>query len=694
MLIHIPNSQGAGQVPLARIARELDARANAALSILCHVLAPPLDAPRVATVVATCLEEVNCFCESLAKPSNELVAIEQDLLHLNVELTRVLESMLLNRGLDVPLFRRFSRYPAWAMFLILSKREATQQIRQAVGGELALSLQLRKRFPTGLAGAIRRAVASAPAANHASQVLNQDKVQRSTNAALMRARRVFAVVGESAEMESSETEDLLTKYLRRRQLLGTLRHKEGIPTWRQQSERQMLLSAIALRQRAEEGDQIALATILAFLLGVTIELVLTIPFDSQSLKQNTIQIDLETGTVITRLDRIFPEAARPATETSAAYHESGWMAVKPIPEFVHRLLKEMRKERQNARTLGELLFVENASGRQPVYSEVGRHQPSTKRFLDGASSYMLVRGVNRSVAAALSNDFHIVPIAKFYYTTLDRSEIWTASEQLFSWLEWGNPTPLLSGPSVGSQVTPTRAAIKEWYQWMASSLMSLPHGRNMRLKALLEFHNTYARLVGSLLVFDLAARASKELKFQASMFMDGSRYLCLADKQVGMDRGAHPVPISEFCKHQVQLWLHHCEVVKARVEKLGNLQGTQLQEYIEQVLFGQNVPLVFCVAGERAIPVGTADLTRWWPSNLRFTGNFGRHFWQRALKERGVPDSYVDAFVRHQSGGAELFTSTSITAPTDWIDVVAHARDALLDELKITPVCGLSRRPS
>ena len=691
MFMHMPTAPGAAQVPLSRIAREIDPRANAMLSTLCHVLQVPTDAPRFAQVIATCDMAVRCFRSSLINPTDELVNLEDDLSHLVSELARVMRFLLFNQGLEVPLYRRLSRYQAWGLFIALSSSEAPENISQAVGAELAISMITRRRFSTGFAGIVRRSIDPAHPLKGGDRNLIQEKFQRSVKSIFGRAKRIFTVFGEAEWAEQSADKDLLEQHLNRRRLLGTVRHKQGILTWRDQSVSQLLLSAVTLREKAEGGDHDALVSIVAFLAGVPIELALTIRVTSDLLS-STIRIDLDNGTIETYLHRIYPDAARPSLEAASAFHDSQQVIVKPMPGFVSSLLQETRKQRPQASMLGELLFVSNTSGREPVYyEEGGLHQPSIKRFLEAAAPFLVTMGINRTIAAALTNDFHIVPIAKFYYTTISREEIWAASKIVFDILKWGKPTALLDGPAVGSQVTPTPAAVAEWYQWMQRDLHSLPQGRNMNMSTLIEFHNCYARLVGSLIVFDFAARVAKELKFLANMFEPGSRYLSFSDKKAGSNMGPHPVPISNFSAEQIRLWRLHCAALYERINKQGNALN-HLQKYIADILAGHNVPILFLIEGERAIPVGSTELTNWWPPQLRFPGNFGRHFWQHELKKSGIQDSYIDAFVRHESSGVELFTSTSASAPKDWMDAVARARDSVLANMGIIAVRGLSGR--
>lgn len=393
MFMHIPTAPGTAQVPLARIAREIDPRANATLSSLCHVLQVPTDAPRFAQVIATCDVAVRCFRNSLINPTDELIILDDEISHLVSELARVMELLLFNQNLVEPLYRRLSRYQSWGLLIALSSIEVPENISQAVGAELAMSMITRRRFSTGFAGALRRAIDPAHIFKGSNRNRIEDKLQRTFQAIFGRAKRIFTVFGEAAWAEQSVVKDLIVQHINRHRLLGTVRHKQGVLTWREQSASQMHLSATALREKSEGGDHDALAAIVAFLAGVPIELALTIPVISDLLP-STIRLDLVHGTIVTYLHRIYPDAAQPSIEAASAFLDSEQVIVKPVPEFVRKLLQEAQEQRPQASTLGELLFVSNASGRQPVYDEDGLHQPSIKRFLEAAAPFLVTMGVD------------------------------------------------------------------------------------------------------------------------------------------------------------------------------------------------------------------------------------------------------------------------------------------------------------
>lgn len=685
------------QVPLARIAIELDSEARALLSSVCFVLPPPIDAPNLTAVLHACATAIAEYGKGLPVQDGYIRDLEQSLVNLHARVLSIRDRLLQPRILKQPLYRRLGKSPGWSLFLTLDEANMPIVVIRAIGGEFALALKQRRRFSVGFAATLRRANLQA---DGVCELFTQPPGDKKYDALIRKLKSVQERAdaefrGEALEFNKKTQgyDEVIAQYLRRRCLSGTVKHRQAVLSWETQTWVQIIESGKYLYEQAMAGDPKSISAALSFLTGTPLALTLRIPIVSIGGELSPIQIDLEAGVIITDLNPMFPDAACPSDESKSAHHNAERKIVKPLPDFLANLIRAAKQDHPGARTLEDILFVSDPSSRQATtLTQIGRRNPSITRFLKSAAPFIVQAGEDRAIAAALTNDFFVTPGSKFYYTTISRVEIWQASARIFNLLGWGVPVDFVVGPVCGSQVTPTDDAVVGLFVWLQEQIKSASLGRNMGVEKLIEFHNIYARAVSSLLIFVFCARVAKTFKFTADMMLSGTRYICLGDKSVGHIRESLPVPITSFAEKQAQLWRAHCASLNARLEKNGVPDTSVSRLHLRGVVEGNAIGLLFELVGNRVRLLGSHDVSDWWPSNFGFAGNFGRHYWQRKLKEMGIPSSAIDAVVRHEVGGIEHLTSTGSISLGEWMNEITTVMDDVINELKIQPLAGLSRR--
>ena len=91
----------------------------------------------------------------------------------------------------------------------------------------------------------------------------------------------------------------------------------------------------------------------------------------------------------------------------------------------------------------------------------------------------------------------------------------------------------------------------------------------------------------------------------------------------------------------------------------------------------------------QTVPLSSATLMKWWPSEYRFSGDLGRHLWECELRDAGVRSSRIDVLMRHVTLGVEAHCSTNGDKLADIAGEVTFRQERLLESLGIKPVPGI-----
>lgn len=346
-----------------------------------------------------------------------------------------------------------------------------------------------------------------------------------------------------------------------------------------------------------------------------------------------------------------------------------------------------------ARTIRDLLQVKEITGSRKTISDCDSGiSPSVARFINSAAPFAIHSGIGRAVAATVTNDYSIVPSAKFYYSMVKRSEIWAASETMFSALGWGKPVDFVDGLAVGSCVVPTNEAISKLYKWMVEQVNRTRPGKRYTLQSLIQHHNEYAFLCATITLLCLASRKQKITNFTAKHLDERCAFIPVYDKPAGLNTGFLSIPINEILRKLILFWRAHCNALKKRLDKLGIATSSNLRIRLQNIHIRTSVNMFFLINENLPVDFGTADLSRWWPDELKLSTYFGRDFWEVELMEYRVSSSSIDLFLRHHLQGMENWTSTTNIVLANWGREICDVQEAILDALGISAVVGLSSK--
>lgn len=685
---------------LTRLLANLDPQPQATLRRLTHVLRPPIDAPRAHEVIGGAVLCVIAFGETLTNPNETFVQINAEIRSL-YETVRAHPKWFKDESLERPLQRRLTKYASWGLCMSLAKSSNSKQFFEAAGVEILLSMATGKPFPNAYANDIRRALNSEPTFGLTNLPQHFQKNQYSFTRHFEKAQRDAQLLFESSTSDPTQAtgqscfELSARQYLLQNQTHASPNHRRGILDYKCQSKIQVVQSSSHLRMCAEQGEDTALLAILAICSGISPELVMKMPLIQHAQEDWLMTIDPEAGLIKTNIELLFPHSASPTTASAENHRPANKIIVKPMPRFIASLLSDRIGKMPHARTINELVRNADTSGKaltQNAPSKAGI-APSISRLLNSISPFAIQIGLNRLVTAFITNDFSIVPSARPYYAQIEREEIWAASSTLFNSLKWGEPVAMKVGLAVGCRIAAKPEAIARLYRWMVDEVQTNSPGKRYTFSSLSNHHNAYAKFSATIAILCLANREAHELSFTAQGVRENLIFTTLFDKKTGPYPGHLPVPINMILSDQIRLWYAHCSALNRRLEKLGIPKSSKLRAHLIKVINHAPVSLFFTIYNEhKPVPIGSMDLTKWWPDHLTFATNFSRSFWQVEFHKAGLKGSLIDMFVRHQLLGFESHTSTSHMIIHDCFVEICRVQQEVLHRLCITPIAGLSKQ--
>lgn len=678
-----------------RLYSRLSAPGQGALTQLVYCLPPPVDGCRAGNVIAGAASSIQAYRSTLIQPSALLADVVDKLQILAGETADIVARGDWPAELADPLFRTFRLVPAWALLIRVGGSDLPESAATAVGSELALSLATRKPFSRSFAAHLVEALTGNPTLCSDGTPVWRKKAVKSRDAA-----NALFECGRDPKQEAAAASGFalaLARIFRARTVLAREKDHQAVLDYRTQGMAQLRQSAIWLRSQVEAGNESAIQMMLGILANVPMPLGLDMPLLGPWTDDYLMGIDLDDGCIKTIVSLFVKGGAKPRPGHQFAIVPASDVVVKPLPQFLMVALARQREGIPQARTVGALLPKASARSRDMTTVTSGDDAPRLKatvaRFANGLGKFAVNEGIDRYLAALITNDPRIVPTGKLFYAQARRDEIWSATQSLYRTLGWGEPAAMVNGPAVGSQVTPEDSSITEWATWLHSTVEALAPGRRYTYASLQRHHNAFAMVCASMAMFFLALRDRNPVHLLASDFVSERLSIAVDDKRCGLVAARHRVPLHPKLAEQLSLWLAHCRCLVQRLSRLGMAEASPLCQRLGQVLAGGKVPMFFTINRRKGVhPISADDLAKWWPQNLRLEANFARHFWQTALRSAGVASSDIDAFVRHHQRGSDPRTSVSSKVAATVRESILDAMDSVVTRLRIQVVRGLVGR--
>lgn len=663
------------------------ARSQVAIARIIHALKPPADRPNFGCVVQNCVLALQAYSQRTKGLATDLKLLISEIERLALEVDTSADVYQ-----PVALYRRSSKFSVWALFSRTDFSNANPEWLETAGAELAAALLTNTR--------VREKIASDLAAARHAPPSSRNQQAEAIGDIRRRVLRRAAVYCELGAATLSADDLRITTFAMRTEsrLLAQITQATSIErkaagTISEQTSNEIASTASELRSRIQAGDIEALLYAMAFVLGLPLELACQTPFSRTGTGAvgPLISIDLNTGLIRTALDDVVNGASPEYPGCSPA--SRGY--ARPLPQFLHEALGNAAAHLPSAHFLGDIDpdRTWKAARRRITNSmhEDARVRPSLARFIAARGSLAIRYGIDRAVAAYLTNDFTKIGHARHYYLHLTPQEVWRAASTLFRGLGWGDPVPMPEDKGYGSAVVPENALLTRRHRWMCEELERLRPGRRCRVEQLEKHHHTYALSCADFVNFLLGGRAQLRFHLRASDVHDEAGFVQLPDKRVGPLSGRALIPLSPALQKQVDLWFCHCRSLAQRLEKQGHSPSGSVLRHLHKVLAREDVAMFFAIQEDRIVELGSAEIAAWVPPEFGAKPDFGRHFWQNALRREGLSSADIDLFMRHSTSGLEPHAIESPLILQESFRRIIAAQSRIIAGLALSPMAGLAK---
>lgn len=663
------------------LSENIDPRVTAAVFKLCSLFASPPERPKLRAAISTSIRCLTRFQSVGRVLPTDVTSFLGDLNRAAVQLSQTPE--------DTEVFflaGREKQFQAWHLLLKMPS-EGCESLELAIGAELAMASVALREFRPRIAATVREVlvehtkgdqVAAASQARtlgdrlmaEATKVLSRSVDTQSRKSVLFCARVTGHLIGQ---MDPA--------HLTSRQAAGSIRSLTPAETRK---------TACALRSNAEAGDILSTAAITAYCAGLPWDITLDTPFSCTSGEDWLALIDLEKGEIQIDLGTALPQMAK----ALPGHTPASSVVVRPLPNFLARLLRSLVASNPEATCLRDLIPHEAPSSRLRLDVTDRALGVSVARFVNSRGPVALELGMDRTITVLTTMDLTLVGKAKHHYLTVDRTELWNATSSIYRELAWGEPSASseASGLAIGARVTPEEQLIRRIDLSFCQEAQTRKPGRRYTEATLLDGTNAYAKLCAMRATLFWAARGASTYPIMANELTSTSPFGRLKDKGSGPYPGETPLPIPVVLARQVEYWRLHLATLDRRLEKLSWAPAHPVRVYIRQVLSQKKVPLFFLVHNGKIKTLGSKNLFKSLPADIKINKDAFRHFVPNRLRKLGVPSTFVDAMVRHHTEGIALSSASCSVSQIQWLCAVANGLDQLAIELNIRPIPGLARR--
>ena len=526
--------------------------------------------------------------------------------------------------------------------------------------------------------------------------INQHKVNKNTH------QHIYKIIigekeflSESAEKELARLlsragkiyssnrsfEETINGFFYYRQLYANDKQRQSVNDWHTVSESEFIEISAKLFAGALDFNPRAILVATSVISGLPSNLCLKLRILDNYLCDWTLGVDVSIGVIKLDLDQIFKGKAHPR-DHQAFYKDASSILIKPLPKFLHEIFKQLIIQVNQATTLGELLQFEKVQTKNLAFNE--------SKFINSVARFAIHScNIDQYEACLLANDFRSIPASKTYYRQTTRQKIWEATSVFYQKIGWSDPVSFIDGLSVGSKMVSKDETVVKIFSDLAKSLENIRPSNHTNLSTLLNFHDHFCAYTATLAIFCLALRNANPIKIFSADYDPNRQYLLIDDKHVMGDASRQPVVITSSLSTQLKYWHIHCQQMIHRLNSF-NYQDACFIKLLEGVVTQKKSPLFFLF--NTPFSVSTSAISKFWTAPL--VENFPRHFWESKFGELGVNARFSSAHLRHQVSGNLNWSSASDLVLTELIRKISLAQEAVLVELGVKPIHGLSRRVS
>lgn len=614
----------------------------------------------IKAVIRGLIKAIDSFANNYSGMTNEFYDFQKKVNAFSNEVTEIYEDLQLPES---TMFKSKSSLRKWDILERAAYEDMDAEVLRYIGAYYCLNINQQKvNKNTHL---------------HIYKFINGEKeflsesAQKELAHTLSRAGKIYSV--------SKSFEGTIKGYFHYRQLYANDKQRQSVNDWQTVSSSEFIQLAENLYAAAIDFDLRAIAIITSAIVGLPLHLCLQLPVLENYLSDWALGIDISSGVIKLDLDQIFPGKAKPK-DHHALYKESTPILVKPIPQFLHEIFKQLFQQSNQAKIIRDLLRPEELQTKLTEFNE--------SKFINSVARFAIHScGIDQYEACLIANDFRHIPTSKTYYRQTTRQKIWEASSAFYQKIGWGEPVDYENGLSVGSRMVSKDEMIVKIFTDLGEVLESTRPSNRANVSTLLKFHDQFCAYTATFTIFCLALRNANPIRILSADFDSNRDYLLVDDKHVMGDASKQPVVITSSLSTQLQYWLIHCQRLLLRLNHL-KYQDKSFIKMLERIVEQKNSSMF--VMSTAPYSVSVAAVAKYWAVPL--VENFARHFWESKFSEVGVSSRFSSAQLRHQVSGNLNWGGASDLVLTELVKKISDAQEKVLAELSISPKHGLSRK--
>ncbi len=683
--------------PVAHLRDGLSVKTQTTMRSMLGTLNVPADTPNPTLVITSACRAVGFYRRTLGPVRPQYEEIFTAIEHLRVEIDR---SELRDCTPPTQLVGRMSGFPEWKFLMTVTSNH--ERLLIAAGAELVhawvhlerCSLQQFSALSTDL-GKLSHPEAAIPLDEEdlANLGFGRDwigrfkRIDKTLRQLILQPEPPGSDRYEGAARAQQRIHDSIVQ----RAVYPSKKHRAGSANHRHLSQSQLRSGLIWLRDRAAEGDRLAVLNAIQILTGCPAETVLQIPIGPQIDDHWCAHIDIGAGLLALNLDAVFPSRRRPPVTSEANFLPASPVVFSPLPNFLHGALQEKHKEIPGARCIGDLLRWIEVEAASILPEESAAILPTIARARATLGLDAINAGVSRSLAAAVTWDFGLVPRARAYYLRMDADVVrvqWSAHLESVGWSVSQQVQQKIE--PFGAHAVLSDDGLRQVVQFLADRVMDAAPGRHAGLERLTAHHNAYATFVGAFVSFFGGLRTRRIYEVSAQHWRPGYTLALTNDKRRGSSDFDRPAVLFKQLQLVLAEWHAHCAALHGRlIRHPGSTQWETVKGHLVRILSHKDVPLIFLIDDGHPRPIGHQDVWGSLPPHLATPSNAGRSFLASRLQAMGCSSFSLDLFLRHAAQGLEPEAMSRALPFAEALNTLACALDAIHSELALPTVAGL-----
>lgn len=691
--------------PMNRVRAVISAQDQSIFEKLTGCLHSPTDQPYAATVITNAIACVLEYSASIAHLRDEFKQVLTNLESIEKEVSAEIIAI---QGLSPAgqMVRRVTSFEGWTLLAHLGV-EATP-LRIAIGCEITAAFLENRKLDESFCRSLRKDAAKYGRPQSSQVPLVDDLAElgfgrnwfaRYTKTDCNVRRRIELFDPNPPERpthaRSSHPMDLLARLKHRFEYVNP-KHRTASLDDSHVLVQQYKVATAQIRTRVEHQSDAAVVQALCVTTQLAPHLILSLPIVTHEASFTYLGINVVNGSLKLNLDAIFPHRAKPLKNTQYLFENSVDVLTVPLPKFLSEALQQRALKNPGATLLGDLVnWVVLNSSESVVADETCNLKSSLSRVSKSTGAVAIAAGESRLVAACLNWDFSLIGSARMYYARLSGKDIHAGSTTLYQEMGWGEPSMKADEmDAIGSRCVLTDDGVKAIFSHLSMRCGDSKPSRRATISQLLDHHTQYTRYSVALISFCLGLRESKVYKLRAAELIQGQTLLTLHDKQGGDRLMAQPAGLCSIVQDQVRQYKSHCQALIKRLSQFDDPQANALNSLLKSALKGDG--LLFWIPRESNgnLPAGAGSIWGQLPLHLRVPANVGRHFWQNALRIKGLSSRDIDRYMRHRVVGLENNTNSQVASPRASFNRITSAQTEKLKTLGIDALFGLRKAKS